>query len=170
MSPPCSSARPRSASRLVLLLVCLLPVASLRHTLAAVRPAVRAPRCTPAAAVASTEDVITAPRLTAMSLPVLEEDERHRLRAGERVSRQQPPESGGAGSGFSVQEVCLSPAAAWAVVSDFEGYAERIKTVRTVTRYVSETPGSEGAPCFNFLVSRIRLVLNVRFDIDEASR
>ena len=105
-----------------------------------------------------------------MSRPELDEDEQRRLHAGERVSRQQPPERGGAGSGFSVQEVCLPPDAAWAAVRDFEGYAERIKTVRTVTRYTSEALGSEDAPCYNFLVSRIRLVLNVRFDVDETSR
>eukprot|EP00966_Prymnesium_polylepis_P028506 659910-Prymnesium_polylepis.1 len=96
-----------------------------------------------------------------MPLPELDDGELKRLRDGERVSRQRPPEKGGAGSGFSVQEVCLTPDAAWAMVSDFEGYAERIKTVRKVTRYTSTTPGAENVPCYNFLVSRIRLVLNV---------
>lgn len=127
-------------------------------------------RCTPFAATTSIDDVPTVARLPVMPLPDLTEEELQRLRDGVRVSRQQPPERGGIGSGFSVQDVSLKPDEVFALVSDFEGYERRIKTVRKVTPYCSDDPSAQGAPCYNFLVSRIRLVLNVRFDIDPASR
>lgn len=103
------------------------------------------------------------------TLPQLDEMELERLRLGKRVQRQRLAEDG-SGTGFAVCDVCADADMVWEAVKDFDGYAERIKTVRTVTPYVSEAQGSEGEPCYSFLVSRIRLVLNVRFTIDETRR
>lgn len=105
-----------------------------------------------------------------MRLPELGEAQLSRLAQGERVSTQQPPAKGGEGFGWSVQDVCLSPDVAFSMVRDFEGYVERIKTVRRVEQYTSEVEGQQHTPCYSILVSRIRLVMNVRFDIDEAAR
>ncbi|KAL1525913.1 hypothetical protein AB1Y20_020740 [Prymnesium parvum] len=130
----------------------------------------RTSRSPPCAAVASADPPTDLPALPLPPLPVLEQEELLRLEAGERVFRQQPPEGGGTGFGFSVQEVCLSPRSAFEIVRDFDAYAERITTVRKATRYTSEVPGMQEELCYSFLVSRIRLVLNVRFNIDPAAR
>ena len=104
------------------------------------------------------------------SLPVLGAEDLEQLRLGERVQWQDPPSKGSpVGSGFTVQDVAVAPAEAWRAVSAFGAYADLIKTVRTATPYEPEL-AEEGATCFNFLVSRIRLVLNVRFRVDAAAR
>ena len=58
----------------------------------------------------------------------------------------------------------------WNAVSDFGRYDELISTVRSVTRYdgPSEVTDTDGR--YTFLVSRIRLRLDVRFTVDEANR
>ena len=112
-------------------------------------------------------------RLAAQSagfvLPALNEAQLEQLARGERCQQQDPPRAGSPiGSGFSVQDVAITPDRAWLAVSAFGRYADLIGTVRTASRYEPD-PAEEAASCYNFLVSRIRLVLNVRFRVDESS-
>ena len=95
------------------------------------------------------------------------------LTAGKFLQRQVL--DGPDGSGFAVQEVRATPEEAWQCVSNFDEYAQRVKTVRTVAAYNPETDSRFGAlapgeACYDFLVSRIRLPLAVRFTIYDAER
>jgi len=145
----------------------------LSHPAVTRRAAARSPlaiaiqRCCTPSAVASA-DVTALPRLPTLPLPELDANDLALLVEGERVQRQQLNPDG-FGSGFSVQDVRAAPDVVWEAVSDFDGYAGRIKTVRTATRYAAE-PESKEAVCYNFLVSRIRLILNVRFTVDNEAR
>ena len=74
---------------------------------------------------------------------------------------------------YLLQELRADADDVWKAVSDFSRYPELISTVRTATAYdAPEGTGSEAANVcrYNFLVSRIRLVLNVRFVVDDSQR
>ncbi len=101
-------------------------------------------------------------------LPTLTEEEEARLVAGERVHRQQLAK--GYGNGFSVYEMVCDPDTAWSAVTDFGRYNEVISTVRTASEVEPDEPGGPGSVCFRFIVSRLRLVLQVRFLLEEARR
>ena len=78
------------------------------------------------------------------------------------------------GSGFAVQEIRATPDEAWQCVSNFDEYAQRIKTVRTVSTYTPDADSRFGAlapgeACYDFLVSRIRLPLAVRFTMHDVA-
>jgi|TARA_B100000524_G_scaffold341728_1_gene236088 hypothetical protein len=106
-------------------------------------------------------------RFEPLSLPTLSDVELQKLRRGVRVQRQQL--IGKLGTGFAVQDVRADADAVWSKVSAFNDYARLIKTVRSVTPYRPSVPVA-GTNCYNFVVSRIRLQLNVRFRKDEALR
>ena len=102
-------------------------------------------------------------------LPGLSPDEEQRLRTGQPL-RWQSLRPDGYGSGFAVQELHADTADVWRAVSEFAHYPERIPTVRTATTY----DGPEGELArpddsrWTFIVSRIRLRLDVRFTVREA--
>ena len=106
-------------------------------------------------------------------LPELSEEDESVLAAGKFLQRQLLDK--GSGSGFAVQEVRADVDEAWRCVADFAGYKDRIKTVRTAVAYTPEPDSLFGdlAPdecCYDFLVSRIRLPLAVRFTVSDAER
>ena len=105
-------------------------------------------------------------------LPQLDESEEQRLRAGKRLRWQKPPGAGGYGSGFAVQELRADADEVWQAVSAFGDYPELISTVRTATAYDAgaDAAAPAGGQRYSFLVSRIRLRLDVRFTVDEAQR
>jgi len=106
-------------------------------------------------------------------LPLLDEHEEERLRNGERLRWQQPPGAGGVGSGFAVQELHADADVVWEAVSGFGQYAKLISTVRTATPYDAPADAAIEPPnvCrYSFLVSRLRLQLDVRFTVDAAQR
>ena len=107
-------------------------------------------------------------------LPELDEKEELLVQSGKCLRWQQPPSAKNpAGTGFAVQELRADADDVWKAVSDFSRYPELISTVRTATAYdAPEGTGSEAANVcrYNFLVSRIRLVLNVRFVVDDSQR
>ena len=118
--------------------------------------------------------------LTVPPLPQLDDDEERLLRSGERLQWQQPPSAGGVGSGFIVRELTADANHIWQAVSAFGRYDELIKTVRTVTPYDDDGPLDTAAAAalaadatwcrYTFIVSRIRLRLDVRFSVDTAQR
>ena len=61
------------------------------------------------------------------------------------------------------------PDSVWKCISDFGSYDALIKTVREAAPY---TPAREitGTSCYSFVVSRIRLKLNVRFCVVSEQR
>lgn len=110
-------------------------------------------------------------------LPQLSEDEVKVLRNNWRLRWQQPPKTGGVGSGFAVCELRADADDVWRAVSAFERYPELISTVRTAEPYEADPAAVEPPPVagnsvsrFSFLVSRIRLKLDVRFTVDDAQR
>ena len=104
---------------------------------------------------------------TSPTLPVLNATDLARLANGRRVTFQDF--DGKQGSGFAVQVVYASPDDVWSRVSNFEAYDDLIGTVREARAY---TPASQvdGTACYSFVVSRIRLKLNVRFCVVEEER
>ena len=108
------------------------------------------------------------------ALPVLDAAEEQLVQSGLCLRWQQPPDkSNPLGRGFAVQELCADADEVWQSVSAFSRYAELISTVRSATAYdppddVDEEPANICR--FRFIVSRIRLVLNVRFAVDDAQR
>ena len=100
-------------------------------------------------------------------LPVLREHEQRRLAAGKRVQFQDF--DGKQGSGYAVQDIKADANAVWRCVSDFERYDSLIGTVREAAEYEPERP-VDGTSCYSFLVSRIRLKLNVRFCVSDEER
>ena len=98
------------------------------------------------------------------SLPPLSGADEALLARGERIQRQEL--SDGAGTGYAVQDVNASAGEVFAAVAAFGRYKELIPTVQRADRYESEG----GGLCFRYLVSRIRLVLHVRFSVDEVRR
>lgn len=137
-------------------------------------------RCAPVCSAAVTDRVLGMPTSSDSDMPSLPElpslDAREEalVQSGECLRWQQPPDKQQPiGRGFAVQELRADADEVWKAISDFGRYDELISTVRTATRY--EPPEDVGAEpdniCrYNFLVSRIRLVLNVRFAVDEARR
>lgn len=106
-------------------------------------------------------------------LPTLDAKEEQRLRDGKRVRWQEPPGAGGYGRGFTVQELKADVDDVWRAVSAFDDYARLISTVRSVTTYdvpEGEVDGWPEATRYSYLVSRIRLRLDVRFTVDEDER
>lgn len=101
------------------------------------------------------------------TLPALSKQDERQLAAGQRVQRQQL--GAGYGAGYAVQELAADADAVWRAVSAFERYAELIPTVKSV-EVVRDADPALGGPCFRFLVSRIRLLLHVRFGVDESAR
>ena len=108
------------------------------------------------------------------SLPLLTEEEHQKLLSGERLRWQQPPSEGGIGSGFAVCEVRADADEVWRAVSAFDRYSELISTVRTAELYegAEDDPPAPGTSVcrYSFLVSRIRLKLDVRFTVDNGQR
>ena len=123
-----------------------------------------------AIAVPSREEAGTAASF--VQLPTLNADEEARVRRGETLKWQQAPGAGGEGSGFAVLELCADPDEVWRAVSGFDRYPELIPTVRTATPYDDPDAGTEpdNVSRYNFIVSRIRLRLDVRFATDAAQR
>lgn len=107
------------------------------------------------------------PQGSSPELPELRPAELRRLTAGKRVQRQDL--RSGSGTGFAVQDICADPDAAWDCVSDFAGYKRRIGTVRKVEAYRPERV-VPGTCCYRFTVSRLGLLLDVRFAVDEEQR
>lgn len=105
-------------------------------------------------------------------LPTLDASEEELLRSGNMLRWQEPPGAGGAGSGFTVQEICADVDEVWRAVSGFSRYSELIPTVRTARAY--DGPAGvvepENVSRYSFLVSRIRLRLDVRFAVHESER
>jgi len=100
-------------------------------------------------------------------LPQLSAEEEARLLQGERVQRQTLVE--GVGSGYAVQHIRAEPDTVWTCMRDFDSYDSLIGTVKRVTAYEPEVQ-VPGTVCYNFLVSRIRLQLNVRWRVDDDQR
>ena len=136
-----------------------------------------APRCAPrplaarpARAAAPMAEAVTAllPRHGATpELPELTADERERLRAGERIKRQRIAD--GVGDGIVVQEVRVDADAVWSRVSDIQNYDTYIGTVRTAEEY-EPAEVIDNTRCYNIVVSRIMLNLDVRFCVDDDLR
>ena len=154
-----------------LLLLCRIApsVAALLDARAAV--AARAVRRTP---VIRAADELRLPRRGRVpDLPELSDEDVRKLTAGKFLQRQLL--DGPNGSGFAVQEVRASEEEAWRCISDFDTYASRVKTVRTVAPYTPELdsrfgPLASDETCYDFVVSRIRLPLAVRFTTLEAEQ
>ena len=136
-----------------------------------------APRCAPRPLAARPVRTATpmAEAVTALlprhgatpELPELTADERTRLRAGERVRRQSIAD--GVGAGIVVQEVRVDAEAVWSRVSDIQNYDTYIGTVRTAEEY-EPAEIIENTRCYNIVVSRIMLNLDVRFCVDDELR
>jgi len=110
------------------------------------------------------------------ALPTLDASEELLVQSGKCLRWQQPPSrKQPLGSGFAVQELRADADAVFRAISDFAQYPELISTVRSATAY---EPPEEDAPVdeppsvcrYRFIVSRIRLVLAVRFAVDAARR
>ena len=107
-------------------------------------------------------------------LPVLDASEEMLVQSGQCLRWQQPPDAENpAGSGFAVQELDADADDVWDAVRSFSRYPELITTVRTATAY-DAPEGGDDEPAnvcrYSFLVSRIRLILNVRFVVDDSQR
>mmetsp|Transcript_16973 Transcript_16973/g.28309 ORF Transcript_16973/g.28309 Transcript_16973/m.28309 type:complete len:233 (+) Transcript_16973:23-721(+) len=100
-------------------------------------------------------------------LPLLTDSDIQKLAEGVRVQRQLL--TGDVGGGFAVQDICASPGSVWRYVRDFDNYDSLIGTVRSATPYEPKVQ-VEGTFCYNFLVSRIRLQLNVRWCVNDDLR
>lgn len=154
------------------MLLCLIapPEAALLHARAATAPraALRMP------SVRARADNLLLPRRGPVPiLPELSDQDVRKLSEGKFLQRQLL--DGPDGSGFAVQEVRAGEEEAWRCISDFDTYAARVKTVRTVAPYVPESDGrfgvlAPGESCYDFLVSRIRLPLAVRFTKHEPDK
>lgn len=70
------------------------------------------------------------------TLPVLTQDQKERLEAGERIQEQS--KMGGEGSGYVVLDVKAPPYVVWECLLDFESYPTTIPTVRDVRFFSSE--------------------------------
>ena len=106
-------------------------------------------------------------------LPLLNEAEEELVRSGRTLQWQRPPETGGIGSGFAVLELRTDPEKVWLAVSTFSQYPKLIPTVRMAKAYEAGEHAGSVPPntCrFSFLVSRIRLRLDVRLTTDDALR
>jgi hypothetical protein len=103
-------------------------------------------------------------------LPELDESEEQLVQSGALLRWQQPPEKGGVGTGFAVQELHTDVDTVWKAVSAFDRYDELISTVRSVEAYGSSEDEIPNTCRFTFIASRIRLRLDVRFLVDEAQR
>lgn len=132
------------------------------------------PRCRRTIPVcAADKKQLLLPRLGPVpELPVLSDEDVRVLYEGKFLQRQIL--DGPDGSGFAVQELRATPDEAWECVSNFDEYAQRIKTVRTVSMYTPEPDSRFGAlapgeTCYDFLVSRIRLPLAVRFTMHDVA-
>ena len=130
------------------------------------------PRCRRTIPVcAADKKQLLLPRLGPVpELPVLSDEDVSVLSEGKFLQRQIL--DGPDGSGFAVQEIRATPDEAWQCVSNFAEYAQRIKTVRTVSTYTPEPDSRFGAlapgeTCYDFLVSRIRLPLAVRLTMHD---
>ena len=108
------------------------------------------------------------------ALPILDASEELLVKRGICLRWQQPPDvRNPVGRGFAVQELRADADKVWNSVSAFERYAELISTVRSATAYAAAQTDLDEPPdaCrYSFLVSRIRLVLNVRLTVNEAQR
>ena len=107
-------------------------------------------------------------------LPALDAEEEMLVQSGKCLRWQQPPDADNpAGTGFAVQEISADADDVWRAVSAFSRYPELISTVRTATAY-HPPDGEDDEPAnvcrYSFLVSRIRLILNVRFVVDDSQR
>jgi len=103
-------------------------------------------------------------------LPQLSEAEDTLLRNRKQLRWQQPPGAGGIGSGFAVRELHADADDVWHAVSAFGRYNELISTVRTATPYNGPTAEPLGVSRYSFIVSRIRLKLDVRFTVVDEQR
>ena len=106
-------------------------------------------------------------------LPLLDEDEEQLVCSGKRLRWQQPPGRGGVGTGFAVCELHADADDVWDALRSFDRYTELIPTVRTASYYegpAGEPQDSDNVSRYSFLVSRIRLRLDVRFTVDDANR
>ena len=70
------------------------------------------------------------------TLPILSQNQKERLRAGERIQEQS--KMGGEGSGYVVVDVQAPPSVVWECLLDFESYPTLIPTVRDVRFFSSE--------------------------------
>ena len=107
-----------------------------------------------------------------VQLPSLDADEEAKVRRGEMLRWQEPPGAGGEGSGFAVMELCADPDEIFRAVSAYSRYDELIPTVRTATAYEDPEAGTESDNVcrYKFIVSRVRLRLDVRFATDDEQR
>lgn len=117
-------------------------------------------------------------------LPTLSEEQTRALAAGERVELQNFDEATGSGEGFAVHEVRADAEEIWQVVTAYHRYVELIKTCRSATRYeccnreselpivpcAVDAPCEADGVCYQFIVSRLRLNLSVRFVTDDSLR
>lgn len=137
-------------------------------------PVCRRARALPICANTNTAEKLILPRRgSSPDLPELSDEDVSVLRAGKFLSRQTL--EGASGSGFAVQEVRADVNAAWRCIADFDSYPQLISTVRSAKPYTPEGDSrwgelAAGETCYDFLVSRIRLPLAVRFTISEADR
>jgi hypothetical protein len=109
------------------------------------------------------------------ALPSLDDGEELLIQSGQCLRWQQPPtQYTPVGFGFCVQELRADPERVYNALVDFGQYDEQISTVRSATRYESEDAEALDEPPnivrFRFIVSRLRLVMNVRFATDAAQR
>lgn len=107
-------------------------------------------------------------------LPILDAEEERLVRSGERLRWQQPPAPGNReGRGFAVVELRANPDDVWRAISSFEKYVEFIQTVKKATAYddpPEAPPKADNVCLWSFVVSRIRLRLDVRFTLDPVQR
>jgi len=108
------------------------------------------------------------------ALPVLDASEELLVQSGRCLRWQQPPnQQTPFGSGFAVQELHADADEVFDALSAFGRYPELISTVRTATEYAAPEGADDEPPNvsrYRFVVSRIRLVLNVCFAVDAAQR
>ena len=69
------------------------------------------------------------------TLPTLSDEQRKRLRSGERLQEQS--KMGREGSGFVVMDIPAPPYAIWECLLDFEAYPENIGTVRSMRMFTN---------------------------------
>jgi len=107
-------------------------------------------------------------------LPILDEEEERLVRSGERLRWQQPPGPGNReGRGFAVVELHANPDDVWRAITNFDKYVEFIQTVKRATAYddpPEAPPKADNVCLYSFVVSRIRLRLDVRFTLDSRKR
>jgi len=100
-------------------------------------------------------------------LPKLLDEEIQQLLSGLRVQRQELID--GVGNGFAVQDILVDADHVWQCMRNFDGYPDLIGTVKRSTPYEPELEVHD-TMCYNILVSRIRLQLNVRFHTDDEQK